>query len=213
MKRPQLMILIVIITGFTTSCIGDRKTIIGEDLNDTSFVNKDFKGNAINYEEQMSACEQLSPSVMADLYKVSLDDIIITDPTKSNRYVNPKPSCLIHVKMSDQKFDHLTGGITVYREIKADEYMGDIAEATGAGENWEEAWALKKSMRKSTEWLKGIGQAALWTGKQRKLEVKFEGYTLEVIAPGAAFNTDEQARKRDYKSIALNMAKAAGFIN
>ncbi len=211
--KQQRIIILAIIGLFMTSCLGDRKSIIGEDLGDTSFVNKDFKGNLIDYKEGMSACEQLRPSVLADLYKVDDDDIIITDPTKSNRFVNPKPSCLIHVKMSDQKFDHLTGNILVYREVKADEYMGDVAEATGAGEDWEEAWALKKSLRKSTEWVEGIGQAALWTGKQRKLEVKFEGYTLEVIAPGAAFNTEEQARQRDYKSIAISMAKAAGYIH
>jgi len=212
MKLQHLLSLGLLI-ALCTSCLGDRQTIIGQDLGDTSFINKSFKGNLINYKEGMSACDKLSPQVLADLYNKSEADIIITDPTKSDRYVKPSPGCIIHVKMSDEKFDHLTGTINVFMEIKSNEFMGDVAEATGTGENWEEAWALKKSFRKNSEWLSGMGQAALWTEKLRKLEIKFEGYTLEVVAPGAAFNQIEKAKNRDYKAIAIRIAKEAGFIN
>lgn len=212
MKIKNILIIGVLFT-LLHSCLGDRQTVIGADLGDTSFVNKNFKGNLIHFEEGMSACDNLTANTIAKFYDRSAEDIIITDPTKSDRYVNPSPGCTIHVKMSDQKFDHLTGTITVLKEIKPDEFMGDVAEATGNGENWEEAWALKKSLRKNTEWLSGIGQAALWTEKLRKLEIKFEGYTLQIIAPGGAFNDIEKAKNRDYKTICIAMAKAAGFIN
>ncbi|WP_299523295.1 hypothetical protein [Winogradskyella sp.] len=212
MKLQHLLTLGLLI-AFCTSCLGDRQTIIGQDLGDTSFVNKKFKGNLIDYKEGMSACDKMSATLLAEKYGVVEDAIIITDPTKSERYVNPKPGCMIHVKMSDQKFDHLTGTINVFREIKSNEYMADVAEATGSGENWEEAWALKKSMRKSSEWVLDMGQAAIWTAKLRKLEIKFEGYTLEIIAPGAPFNDIEKAKNRDYKSIAIAIAKSAGFVN
>ncbi|MGV6830104.1 MAG: hypothetical protein ACWA5P_00900 [bacterium] len=211
--KQKLSLLMVAIAISISSCIGDRQSLMVDDLGDTSFVNKKFTGNTINYAEGMSACDQLSSSVLANIYGVLADNVIITDPTKSDRYVNPKPGCMIHVKMSDQKFDHLTGTINVFKEIKADEFMGDVAEATGSGENWEEAWALKKGLRKSTEWISGMGKAAIWTGKLRKLEIKFDGYTLEIIAPGAPFNEIEKAKNRDYKAIAIEMAKASGFIN
>ena len=91
--------------------------------------------------------------------------------------------------------------------------MGEIAEAAGSGENWEEAWALQKSMSKSSEWVKSIGLAALWNDSKTELKIKFEGYTLMVYPPKNIGNKEEEAKNRDYKNIALAMAKAAGYIN
>ncbi|GAB5564713.1 MAG: hypothetical protein Wins2KO_17760 [Winogradskyella sp.] len=195
------------------SCFGDRKAMDIAEMGDTSFVNENFKGNLINYKEGMSGCDKLSAGFLASQYNVATSAVIIEDPTKSDRYAIKKPSCMIHVKMSDQKFDHLTGSIGVIKEVKADEFMGDVAQAAGTGEEWEEAWALKKSLRKSTEWIPNMGKAALWIGAQRTLEVKFDGYTLVVMAPGAPFNDIEKAKNRDYKAIAIAMAKAAGYTN
>lgn len=208
-----LMCAGILAMSLLSSCIGDRKSIIGADLGDTSFVNTSFKANEIDYTEGMSACDQLSTATLAELYGVSEDMVIISDPTKmaNSRFVGG-PSCMIHVKLSETKGDHLTGTISLAREVGKDEYMGEIAEATGGGENWEEAWALKKAMRESTEWMENMGQAALWTGKKRMLEIKFDGYTLNVIAPGAAFNQEENSRNRDYQKIAVAMAKSSGFI-
>ncbi len=196
-----------------SSCIGDRKSIIGADFGDTSFVNTSFKANEIDYTEGMSACDQLSAATLADLYGVSEDMVIISDPTKmANATQVGGPSCMVHVKLSERKGDHLTGTISIAKEVGKDEYMGEIAEATGGGENWEEAWAMKKAMRESTEWLEDMGKAALWTGKKRMLEIKLDGYTLSIMAPGAPFNQEETARNRDYKKIAVAMAKSSGFI-
>jgi len=115
--------------------------------------------------------------------------------------------------LGENEFNYLIGGITVNREIKKDEMMGEIAEAAGGGENWKEAWALQKSISKSAEWIEGVGLAAMWKPKRRELLIKFEGYSVYVMAPGAAFNQEEKARNRDYKKIALEMAKKAGYIN
>ncbi|MEM9932542.1 MAG: hypothetical protein AAF824_02975, partial [Bacteroidota bacterium] len=189
------------------------KSIIGADLGDTSFVNTSFKANEVDYTEGMSACDQLSAATLADLYGVSEDMVLISDPTKmeNSRFVGG-PSCMIHIKLSDIKGDHLTGTISLAREVGKEEFMGEIAEATGGGENWEEAWALKKAMYESAEWMEGMGLAALWTGNKRMLEIKFKGYTLSMIAPGAAFNQEENSRNRDYQKIAVALAKSAGYI-
>ncbi len=89
MKTIQQYILFLSLVLLVNSCIGDRKTIIGEDLGDTSFVNANFKGNAINYTDGMSACDKLSVNALAKLYNVSPDLVVIEDPTKSDRYKNP----------------------------------------------------------------------------------------------------------------------------
>ena len=196
-----------------SSCIGDRKSIIGADFGDTSFVNTSFEANEIDYAEGMSACDQLSAATLADLYGVSEDMVIISDPMKmANATQVGGPSCMVHVKLSERKGDYLTGTISIVKEVGKDEYMGEIAEATGGGENWEEAWAMKKAMRESTEWMENMGKAALWTGKKRMLEIKLDGYTLSIMAPGAPFNQEETARNRDYKKIAVAMAKSSGFV-
>jgi len=214
MKKGFIKLLLLTVLAATVfACIGDRKSIAVEDLGDTSFVNEDFKGNAIDYQEGMSACDRLDAAVIAELYGVSTEQVVITDPTKSDRFDKTlPPSCKFHVLLSDQMGDHLVGTIGVVKEVGKDEMMGEIAEAAGNGENWQEAWALKKSMRESTEWIEDMGKAALWTGKKRRLEIKFDGYTLTILAPGAPFNPKEQEKNRDYKSIAIAIAEAAGFL-
>lgn len=197
-----------------SSCFGDKKSIIGEDLNDESFVNTNFKVNLINYSEGMSACDQITASEIANLYGVNASLIHIEDPTKSDRYKKDMlPACMLYIKTGENDFEWPRGSISILPEISKDEYMGDVAEAVGQGKNWVEAWSLKKSMSKSAEWLNGIGQAALWTGKKNQLEIKFEGYTLVVTPLKNISNKQELAANRDYKQIAIKMAQAAGFIN
>ena len=91
--------------------------------------------------------------------------------------------------------------------------MGDVAEAVGAGKNWEEAWSLKKSISKSAEWIPNMGKAALWNARKKTLEIKFDGYNLLINPPKNILNKEETAKNRDYKEIAIEMAKSCGFIN
>jgi hypothetical protein len=205
---------IVMVSLLITACVGDKKSIDIEEANDTtSFVNKDFKGNLIDYYENMSACDRMSKADLAKLYDVTAEEIIWMDSASNERMTSNSPTCNFRVMLGENEFNYLIGGITVNREIKKDEMMGEIAEAAGGGENWKEAWALQKSISKSAEWIKGVGQAAMWKPNKRELIIKFDGYSVYVMAPGAAFNQEEKARNRDYKTIALEMAKKAGFIN
>ena len=190
------------------------KMINIEEMDDTSFVNKTFKGNRINYNKDNSACEQMPLSTLANLYGVSADKIHLMDNKKSNRFRKDiEPQCGFNIETSENDYEWLRGSISLFREIGKDEMMGEIAEAAGSGENWEEAWALQKSMSKSSEWVKSIGLAALWNDSKTELKIKFEGYTLMVYPPKNIGNKEEEAKNRDYKNIALAMAKAAGYIN
>lgn len=213
-KNKNIFILSLLIV-FLTACLGDKKSVNIEEMNDkSSFINKNFKGNLIDYNMNQSACERVSKADIAKLYDVSQDLVHIVDNVKSDqRDPNSQPNCQFFIESGESDFMWLRGNISVNREIKSNEYMGEIAEAAGNGENWEQAWALKKSISKSSEWVSGLGKAAVWKGSQKDLKIKFDGYTLFVSPLSNRLNKEEQALNRDYKKIAVEIAKAAGYIN
>lgn len=213
MKLIQRLGLIAIL-GLLTSCFGDKKMTDVEEIGDTSFVNKNFNSNRINYNKDNSACEQMSLSTLANLYEVTLNTIHVVDNKNSDRFRKDiEPQCSFYIETSENDYEWLRGSMSLYREIGKDEMMGEIAEAAGGGENWKEAWALQKSISKSSEWVDNIGLAALWNDSKTELKIKFIGYTLTVYPPKNSANKMEVAKNRDYKSIALAMAKGAGYIN
>ncbi len=196
------------------SCLGDKKTINVSEMDDTSFVNTAFRGNLINYSKDMSACENISASDIASMYNVSENRILFQDVSKSDRRVpNSAPVCTFYIKDGDSDFVWLRGSMSIQREIDKNETAYDIAKAAGNGEEWEEAWALNKSISKSAVWIKNTGLAAVWNERKKELKIKFKGYILNVYPLKNRLNKAEVAKSRDYKAIALDMAKAAGYIN
>ena len=180
-----------------TSCIGDKKSIIGADTSDDSFVNKNFDGNLINYDVNMSACSNFSEADLAKHYDVPNDAIIIRDSTVDERLEAYSPTCKFTVMFGEGK-GYLLGSISVYSEDQKNNH-------------WEETWALKKAASRSAEWVKGVGRAALWKPGNRILTIKFEGYSLVISVPG--IDRDSNKKNVRYKKIALAMAKSAGYIN
>ena len=189
-------IIISLIAVFLTSCKGDKKSIIGADTSDDSFVNKNFDGNLINYDENMSACSNFSAADLAKHYDVPNGAIMIRDSTVDERLEAYNPTCKFTVMLGEGK-GYLLGSISVYSEAQKDEH-------------WEESWALRKAASRSAEWIKGVGRAALWKPGNRKLTIKFEGYSLVISVPG--INRDSNKKNVRYKKIALDMAKSAGYI-
>ena len=213
MKLKQITVLGALAILFI-SCLGDKKAVDISEMGDTSFVNKNFKNNRINYTEGMSACDKLSTQDIAGIYGVSPDEILLDDPLKNqHRRATSTPVCSFYVKSGDSDFLWLRGSISVSREIGKDEFMGEVHEATGGGENWEEAWAMQKSISKSSEWVENLGMAAVWNANNKELKIKFKDYTLNVYPPNNRSNQDEVAKNRDYKKAAIDIAKAAGYIN
>lgn len=186
----------LLITGLIavlfSSCFGDKKSAIGTDFGDNSFVNKNFKGNKITYSEiAMDPCSYVSKSELAKLYGTSEDKIILIG---ANRM--PK-TCTIRVQLSEQEFDYITGSVHYFKDPNT---LSD-------GTSWKESWQLQKGISKSAIWVPNMGKAAMYKSSKRELFVKFDDYTLSITAPGSSFNKTEQSQNRDYKKIALTMAK------
>lgn len=205
----SLFFTVLIISG----CFGDKKSAIGQSFEDTSFVNKNYTKNKVNYTKGMSACTKLSTNALAKLYDVTETNVVIEDPTKSDRYKKPISGCMLYIKTGNSDYEWLRGSIEIKREIKQGEQMYDIAKATGYTADWVEAWNLKKTISKSSEWVPNIGKAALWNSKKNMLEIKFIGYTLVVKPLKNILNKEEISKNRNYKKVAISIARDAGFIN
>ena len=190
MKTIQNIITVTFISLLFMSCFGDKNTVIGQDFGDTSFVNKDFSGNKKEFAAlPKNMCEFISESQLKKSYpdasKILFDDGK-TFMTKSCRFL---------VYIGNNEYDYLSGTIIAVED--------QIAE----GEDWKETWELKKKMSKSSEYVSGLGQAAVWIGKKRELSIKMDGYMITINVPGSPFNKEEIAKKRDYKAIAIKIAK------
>ena len=187
---------------------GDKASIIGADFGDTSFVNKNFSGNKKNYKDLSNPCELLNTSLIAKLYGVPSEKVMLDRPSE----LGGQKSCRFLVSLSDQEFDHLTGFIAIAPEISVENDPGEIAKATGGGTDWVEAWKTKKMISKSSEYIPNMGKAAIWFEAKRNLLIKLDGYSLSITAPGSAFNKKEKEKNRDYKTIALDIVKKSGLL-
>ena len=193
MKKTIVFSLIVCLFS---ACFGDKKSAIGTDFNNTSFINKNFKGNNIEFAKITTPCNYVSKEELAKLYNVSLDKVTLIGGNQSSK------GCSIRVKITEDKFGYISGGIHFYEELDKTEHGG----------NWIDTWQIQKGTSKSSEWVSNLGKAAFYKASKRELRIKFDNYTLSVTAPGSAFNETEKNKKRDYKKIALAMASKTPFF-
>jgi hypothetical protein len=203
-----LMLILLSACGSGTDNSQDWGSVDG-----ASLLNQDFNGNAVEFVAGMNGCLSLTAQDMAKLYDTTVERAMVVDLTKENvGNVDPRtpPSCTLRIQASADDRDTLTGSMILRREVAVDEAMGDLAQAMGSGEEWQEEWALQKQIR-NLESVPNLGMAALWNQKTRRLSIKFDGYSADITAPGSAFNQVEQERQRDYRNIAVQMAKLSGL--
>jgi len=187
MKKCILLSLTIVLLS---SCFGDKKSAIGTTFSDDSFVNKNFKGNKLAFADIDSPCQYISQESLAKYYGTSTDRIILIGGNSQSK------TCTLRVQLSDQEFDYLTGSLYFFEE----------PNKRSDGTTWEDDWQLQKEISKSSEWISNVGKAGLYKASKRELLVKFDDYTMSVIAPGSAVNQVEKSKNRDYKTIALNIA-------
>ncbi len=195
MKQFKTLIITGIILMFLSSCIGDKKTVVGQELGDTNFVNTNFSGNKINFSDlPKNLCTYLSEGEIKNQYpsasKVLFDDGK-TYQTKSCRFL---------AYFGEGEYNYLNGTLFATEDVLAE------------GEDWKETWELQKKMSKTAEYVSGIGQAAIWFGKKRELRIKLDGYTFSITVPGSSTKEEEVAKNRDYKNIAISLAKSTNLF-
>lgn len=186
----NLFLFGVIILLFS-SCLGDKKSAIGTTFDDSSFVNKGFKGNKFGFAEISQPCTYTTKETLAKLYDTTADKVTLIGGNAQSK------TCTIRIQMSDQEFDYITGAIYFYEEVNK----------RSDGTTWEDDWQLQKGISKSAKWISNMGKAAMYKEKKRELLVKFDDYTMCIVAPGSAFNQTEKGLNRDYQKLAIAMAK------
>ena len=185
------LFLLGLMTLLLSSCFGDKKSAIGTTFNDTSIVNKSFSGNKINFANINSPCNYTSKKTLAKLYNTSEKRVLLIGGNAQSK------TCTIRIQLSEEEFDYVTGSIHFFEE----------ANKRSDGTTWEDDWQLQQGMSRSAQWVSNMGKGAMYKNAKRELLVKFDEYTMSVIAPGSAFNKTEKALDRDYEKIAVTMAK------
>ena len=195
MKNLQRIAITTAISFLLMACFGDKNTVIGQELGDSNFVNTNFSGNKVDFSAlPKNMCSYIKESKLKELYPDAKK--ILFDDGKTFASKN----CRFLVYTSDEKFDYLSG--TIFAAKNA------IAE----GEDWKQTWELKKKMSKSGVYVSGLGEAAIWIGKKRELSIKMDGYIITINVPGSPFKKEELDKKRDYKNIAIEIAKSTGLF-
>lgn len=189
-------IAIVTFLSFSlTACFGDKTTVIGQELGDTNFVNKDFSGNKVEFPAlPKNMCAYISEAKVMEFYSDAKKMLVDDGKTFQSK------SCRFLVYMDDKEYNYLHGSIFASEDVLAE------------GEKWEESWELKKKVSKSSEYISGLGKTAIWIGKKRELYIKMDGYTVMITVPGSTFKEEEVAKKRDYKKIGIEIAKSTGLF-
>lgn len=191
-KRIALIFLIAVTT---TACFGDKNTVIGQELGDTNFVNKNFSGNKKEFSElPKNMCTYIDMDKVHDMYADASK--VVNDEGKTFM----TKSCRFLVYIGEGEFNYLSGSIFAVEDKLAE------------GEKWEETWELKKKMSKSSEYISDLGKAAIWIAQKRELSIKMDGYTVMITVPGSTFKSEEEAKNRDYKKIGIEIAKSTGLF-
>jgi predicted small secreted protein len=196
MMRKIKLIAVLTFTSFLfTACFGDKNTVIGQEFGDTSFINKEFTKNKVEFSAlPKNMCSYINEGKIKELYPESSKILFDDGKTFMTK------SCRFLIYMNDGEYDYLSGAIFALED--------QLAE----GEDWKETWELKKKVSKSSEFISGLGKTAIWVGKKRELFIKMDGYMITITVPGSQFKEEEVAKKRDYKSIALKIANSTGLF-
>ena len=194
MKAIKYTLCFLLINLLLVSCLGDQKTVIGQEYGDSNFVNDNFKGNKKDFSElPQDLCEFLNEDSILKAY----DNATSVTFDGENSFMNK--NCQFSVTYFNDASQFIKGSIFI---------VDDSAEES----NWKESWEFKKKRFKSAEYVKDLGRAAIWYEKQRKLEIKMKGYTVSITAPQKMIDKNKIDNDTDVKEAAIAIAKSTNLF-
>ncbi len=196
MKQVKIVIISLLTIVFV-SCFGDKKTAIGETFDTDDFENKNFTGNTIDFKDlPENLCSYVNTNTVLEAYKT----YGVTKVTFDNKRRFMGKYCNFGIIFDNTPSKYSLGFLSI------------IETPETPDTNWKETWEFKKKMKQSAQYVSGLGQAAIWYGKQHKLEIKMEGYTMALTVPAVFSNTNEAPLIDDYKKIAIAIAKNTNLL-
>ena len=185
--------IITLLVTLLASCLGDQKTVVGQEFGDTSFVNENFKGNNKNFSElPKDLCEFLNETTILKGYN---NATAVTFNGK-NSFMNK--NCQFTVTFFNDNTQFIKGSVFIYEDNETD--------------NWQETWEFKKKRFKSASYVKNLGMVAVWNGKLRKLEIKMKGYTAAITVPQKMLAKNKLDNNTDVKNVAVAVAKSTNLF-
>ena len=157
MKYLKYALLLSVI--LLTSCFGDKKTIVGEELGTAFTENKSFSGNRYSFSDLP---ENLGEIISMNEVKLQYADAHVTEAKEDEvRRYSGKYCDFMILFDSSMATTFSRGFLSVVKDFEDDS-------------DWKEQWQSKLTSLKSAESVANLGKAAIWIGKQRKLEVKID---------------------------------------
>lgn len=189
MKFIKKIVFVICLLQLFSSCFGDKKTAVGKDFNSDDFENKNFSGNKYNFKDfPEDMCSYLDTNAILKAYKENN----ITEVKIDNKRRFMGKNCNFGIVLNNKPSDYSLGIFSIIENIAETET------------NWKESWAFRGSMKKSASYVPNLGKAAIWYEKQRKLEIKMDGYTIALTVP-ALYDKKHPNKEYDYKTKAIHI--------
>ena len=193
MKAFKNGLLLLVTALLSVSCIGDQNTVIGQEFEDSDFVNENFKGNKKNFSDlPKDLCEFLDEASILKGYNNATSVLF----NGNNSFVNK--NCQFSVIFFNDQSQYIIG--TLF--INEDTYV----------EDWKDHWEMKKKRFRSAEYIKNLGMAAIWNGKQRTLDIKMKGYTVVITVPSKMIAKNKLDTNANVKDIAIAIANSTNLF-
>ena len=195
MKFIKQILTIIFITLLLSSCFGDKKTAVGQDFDTDDFENTNFEGNKVNFKDlPQNMCSYLNSEAILNQYSngtsVTYDD--------GKRFGGK--NCNFKITFFDTASSFSMGSIFIVENLPESET------------NWKEDWEFQKKMKSSTAYVSNLGKAAIWYAKQRKLDIKMDGYTISITAPIPWTSATEFDKNAALKDVAIALAKRTNLF-